>query len=70
MIRRTIVQKYHVVPDGDDWKVEREDASRASFKAQTKKEAVARGIEIARNKKAALYIHGRDGKIQEERSYD
>ncbi len=64
------MEKYHVLPDQDEWKVEREDASRASFRSGTKKEAVSRGIEIARNKKGALYIHGQDGRIQEERSYD
>ncbi|MDX1660749.1 MAG: DUF2188 domain-containing protein [Gemmatimonadota bacterium] len=64
------MDKYHLLPDDDGWKVEREDASRASFRAKTKKEALGRAIEIARNKKAALYIHGQDGKIQEERSYD
>lgn len=59
----------HVIPNGDRWSVRSTGATRASGVYDTQKEAINRATEIARNQKAELYIHGRDGRIRERRSY-
>jgi len=63
--------KIHVTPDGNDWKVKKEGGDRASAIKDTKKEAVDRAIEIAKNDggPAQVIIHKQDGTIQEERTY-
>ena len=62
--------RYHVVPDGDDWKVEKEGASRASARCDTKHDAVDRGRDLAKGQgPSQLIIHKKDGVIQEERTY-
>lgn len=66
MSKRT---RYHVTPGGGDWKVQREGSSRASGRFGTKSQAVSRAREMARRKGGQLFIHGQDGKIQEERTY-
>lgn len=61
---------YHVTPDGDGWKVQKEGSNRASAQCDTKKEAVNRGRELAQNQTLSqLKIHKQDGTIQEERTY-
>lgn len=59
----------HVVPHGDGWAVRSPKSKRASQVFDTKKDAMERGIEIARNNATALVVHGRDGKIQDRREY-
>jgi hypothetical protein len=66
MSKRT---RYHVTPGGNDWKIQRGGSSRASARFETKAQALSRAREMARNSGAQLFIHGRDGKIQEERTY-
>lgn len=64
-------EKYHVT-QGDDgkWRGKKQGAERASTVADTKAEAVKRTIEIAKNKEdSQVFIHKKDGKIQEERTY-
>jgi hypothetical protein len=61
--------RHHIVPDGDEWAVKKDDAERASRKADTKKEAKELGKEIAKNQNSELKIHREDGEIQEGRSY-
>lgn len=64
--------KYHVTQrDDGKWQGKMEGADRASVVGETKKSAVSRTTEIARNKgNSQVFIHKQDGKIQEERTYD
>lgn len=68
----TVVSKrtrYHVTPGGGDWKIQREGADRASGRFETKEQAVSRAREMTRRQGGQLFIHGKDGRIQEERTY-
>ena len=61
---------YHVVPDGDRWKVELEGAERASATADRKEDAIQRGKELAKSGKLGqIIIHKQDGTIQTEYTY-
>jgi hypothetical protein len=62
-------RRVHVTPKGDNWAVQREGAKKASGVHDTKKEAVDQGRNLAKQDKGQLLIHGKDGKIQEERTY-
>ena len=63
-------KEHHVVPNPNGgWDVKREDASRASLHADTKREAVERGREISRNQNSEFVIHGKDGRIQNSDSH-
>jgi hypothetical protein len=59
----------HVAPRGEKWAVERSGSERASSLHETKADAQKAGIELARKEEASLKIHGKNGKIQEERTY-
>ncbi len=63
--------KYHVTRREDgNWQGKQQGADRASVVRENKSEAQKATIDIARNKgDASVYIHGRNGKIQEERTY-
>lgn len=67
MAKRTV---YHVVPDANSWKVEREGSSSTEILVDNKDNAVAQARDLA---KAAplgqVIVHGRDGRIQEEYTY-
>lgn len=60
----------HIVknPNGG-WAVKKGGSSKATKVFETQKEAVEQGKQIAKNQKTELYIHGKDGKIQDKRSY-
>ncbi len=63
--------KYHITqrPDGK-WQGKQEGADRASVVEEKKSDAQQATIDIAKNKgNASVYIHGRDGKFKEERTY-
>jgi hypothetical protein len=63
---------YHVVPDKDEgvWKVRREGAERAANIHDVKSDALEKARELAPNNDLSqVKIHGRDGKILEERTY-
>jgi hypothetical protein len=61
---------FHVVPDGDKWKVKGENAERAIKIFDDKANAVDFGRDIAKNQPLGqLVIHKGDGTIQEERTY-
>lgn len=59
----------HVVPNNGGWSVRKAGSSRASGTYSTKDEAVRAGTKIAKNQGTELYVHGRDGRIQERNSY-
>lgn len=63
--------KYHVTrrPDGN-WQGKLEGAERASVVRETKTETQQATIDMAKNAgNASVYIHGVNGRIQEERTY-
>lgn len=59
----------HVVKSSDGWAVKKGGATKATKIFPTQNEAAAHGRTIAKNQKAELYIHGRDGTIREKNSY-
>jgi octaprenyl-diphosphate synthase len=59
----------HVVPRGGQWIVRKAGAKRASGVYATQAEAMESATQIAKRQKTELYIHGRDGRIRERRSY-
>ncbi|WP_339922711.1 DUF2188 domain-containing protein [uncultured Cyclobacterium sp.] len=60
----------HVVPSkSHGWAVKKTGASRASKSFDTKSEAVQYGRSISRSEKTELYIHKKDGTIQNRNSY-
>lgn len=61
---------YRVTPTGDDWKLKRDGADRATAIFENKADANARGKELAKESgNGQLVIHGQDGKIQTEHTY-
>lgn len=60
---------HHVTPKDGEWEVRKQGAKRASGTYDTKAEAVERGTELAKKQEGQLKIHGKDGKIQQERTY-
>ncbi len=59
----------HVIPEDDKWAVKGESNSHRTKITKTKKEAVDRARQIAKNKKSELVIHNKDGKISDKDSY-
>lgn len=56
--------RLHVKPDGDVWVVKKEGSARASAVVNTKREALERAADIARNQNLPVVVHGADGRIQ------
>lgn len=61
--------RWHVTPDGGDWKVEREDADRSAGRFDTQGDAIDRAREIAQNQGGSVIVHRPDGRIREERTF-
>lgn len=60
----------HILPrEGGKWAVKTEGASRDTKIYEKKIDAVKCGTEIAKNRKAELFVHGRSGRIQERNTY-
>jgi len=60
----------HVVPDKNGgWNVKGAGNSKASAHTDTKQEAIDKAVEIAKNQKSEVVIHGKDGRIQDKDSY-
>ncbi len=62
-------KSFHVVPRGEGWSVRAAGATRASNTFSTQGEAVAHARAKAVENRTELYVHGRDGRIRERRSY-
>jgi hemerythrin superfamily protein len=61
---------FHVTPaSGGGWRAEKEGTERAVARGDRKDEVVQKARERARSQKGRLVIHGRNGRIQEERTY-
>ncbi len=59
----------HVVPNDDSWGVRGEGNDRLTSRHQTQSDAIDAARDIARNERAEVVIHGRDGKIRDKDSY-
>lgn len=59
----------HVVPNERGWSVKKAGSSRSTSIHSTQQEAIAAARRIAQNQRTELYIHGRDGRIVERRTY-
>jgi uncharacterized protein YdaT len=61
-------EQFHVVPDGDEWKVEQGSKSSDTF--DTKKDAVEHARQVAHEREPSqVVVHKRDGRIAEESTY-
>ncbi|MCB9309874.1 MAG: DUF2188 domain-containing protein [Lewinellaceae bacterium] len=61
----------HVIPSDEQggWAVKKSGSARISRSFDRKEEAVKYGRELSRKEQTELYIHKRDGRIQERNSY-
>ncbi|MEU5553120.1 DUF2188 domain-containing protein [Micromonospora sp. NPDC047793] len=60
--------EYHVVPDGDGWKVEQGGTVVGTY--DTKQDAVDAGRKVAHgNEPSQLVVHTADGQIETEYTY-
>ena len=59
----------HVVPRGNKWAVRKAGAEKVTRRFDTQQEAIKAARGIARNQRAEVYVHGRDGRIRERDSY-
>jgi hypothetical protein len=60
---------YHLLPDGDHWKLTTELGERIITGLPTKEAGLMIAIDNIRDKGGSLKIHRADGTIEEERSY-
>jgi hypothetical protein len=59
----------HVVPSSSGWAVKKSGSSRASRVFGTKDKAVDYGRKLSINERTELYIHKKNGMIQNKNSY-
>jgi uncharacterized protein YdaT len=59
----------HVIPFANGWAVKEEGKDRLTLISQTQKDAITVAREIAKNNRAQLVIHRKDGRIREKDSY-
>lgn len=59
----------HIVPHQKGWAVRKGGSEKVTKTFQTKEEAKRYGREISIRQDAELFIHGKDGQIQERNSY-
>ena len=58
----------HVTPHKEGgWQVKGENNTRATVRTDTQAKAIQRAREIARNQESELFIHGRNGRIRDDR---
>lgn len=61
----------HVVPSDErgGWAVKKSGSTRVSKSFDRKEDAIKYGRELSRKEKSELYIHKKDGRIQDRNSY-
>lgn len=59
----------HLLPHDEGWALKRTSAQRPSRTFGTKQDALVEAMKLARNQGTVLVIHGRDGRVQEQRDY-
>ncbi|CEM60972.1 DUF2188 domain-containing protein [Treponema phagedenis] len=65
-----MVDSHHIVPNPEGgWDVKRAGSNRASIHVDTKQEAIDKGRELSRKHGTELFIHAKDGSIQERDSH-
>lgn len=55
----------HVVPLGNGWAVQAEGRKTATVITTRQSEAISYARDVAKRQRAAVIIHGRDGKVRE-----
>lgn len=62
----------HVVPSSErgGWAVKKSGSATATKSFNRKEDAIKYGRELSRNEKTELYIHKKDGRIQDRSSYE
>ena len=65
------MENFHLTHDGDQWKLAKEHAQRASaaYGDATKQEAMKQAAKTLADSGSSLKIHLKTGRIQEERTY-
>ena len=63
------MNNYHLVPDGDRWRIIGEGSERSILDFASREEAVERCSQLMQNQQGSLKIHNEDGTIEEERNY-
>jgi hypothetical protein len=66
-VKRTAVQQ--VIPLANGWVVKSADTKRFTIITDSRKEAVAVALSIAKTRKTDLVIYGKDGRVVEQRSF-
>ena len=61
-----VMQKYHLLPDGEKWTVTREGPHAPIARFASKRVAVERVAEFLCHREASLKIHKPDGTVEEE----
>lgn len=59
----------HVVPSSSGWSVKKSGSVKASKNFDTKDKAINYGRELSKNERTELYIHKKNGMIQNKNSY-
>lgn len=62
-------ERIHITKTDDGWQGKKEGAAKASFTAETKAEAVDKGVDQSKREHGQLIIHKGDGTFQSERTY-
>jgi len=63
------MDNYHITKDGDQWKLKKEGAERASKIADTKREIIDQTRNFMSDRIGSVKIHKGNGRFQEERTY-
>ena len=64
-------KSHHTIPNSNKGRyIKKVGAGRASKHLDTKKEAIDKVWEITKNQRTELYIHGKDGEIQQKVSHE
>lgn len=63
------MKKVFLSPDEGQWKVKTVGTRKAAGLYDTKAKALTKAIEVAKNKKAELFVQKENGKIQFRNSY-
>lgn len=62
--------RWHVLPHEEGWQVKREGSQRATDVTSKQQAAINRAVRIAKNNKPSqVFIHDRNGRIRDERTY-
>ncbi|WP_130807480.1 DUF2188 domain-containing protein [Senegalia massiliensis] len=56
---------HHIVPNGDNWEIKKENSKNASYKFDTKKQALDKAREMLKNETKSVIVHKKDGTIED-----